>query len=94
MTVTDLIIQNISGSNGTARIQRLVPGQPAQDLLVENLGTLTDREYTFNTPVILTHDQQLQLRVDCAGNQTACDVGVYYTGPVTQPATATTTTIP
>jgi hypothetical protein len=32
--------------------------------------------------------------VDCGGSRSACDVGVYYTGPVTQPASATTTTIP
>ena len=94
MTITDLIIQNISGSKGTARVERLTPGQPAQDLLIENLSNLTDQEYTFNTPIIFTHDQQLQLRVDCNGNQTTCDVGLYYTGPVTQPASATTTTIP
>lgn len=94
LTITDLIIQNISGSSGTARIQRIVPGQAPEDLLVENLSTLTDQEYTFSTPIEFTHDEQLALRVDCAGNQTACDVGVYYTGPVTQPQSATTTTIP
>jgi hypothetical protein len=94
LTINDLIIQNISGSAGTARIERLIPGQPAQDLLIENLANLKDQEYTFTTPIVFTHDQQMQLRVDCAGNQTACDVGTYYTGPVTQPQSATTTTIP
>lgn len=94
VTVTDLIIQNISGSNGIARIERVIPNQPTQDLLVENLANLTDKEYTFDTPMIFTHDQQLQLRVDCAGDQGACDVGVYYTGPITQPQSSTTTTIP
>jgi hypothetical protein len=94
LTLSNLVIQNISGSSGTARVQRLVPGQPPQDLLVENLATLTDQEYTFNTPMVFTHDQQLALRVDCAGNQTACNVGLFYTGPVTQPQSATTTTIP
>lgn len=94
LTVTDLIVQNVSGSAGTARIERLVPGQPVQDLLIENLSNLTDQEFTFNTPLVFTHDQQLQLRVDCAGDQTACDVGLLYTGPVTQPSSATTTTIP
>jgi hypothetical protein len=94
LTMSDLVLQNISGSAGTARIERVVPGQPTQDLLVENLSNLTDQEYTFGTPIVFTHDQQVQLRVDCAGNQTACDVGAYYTGPVTQPASATTTTIP
>jgi cytoskeletal protein RodZ len=92
--ITNLVIQNISGSSGTARIQLLVPGQPAQDMLVENLAQVTDQEYTFNTPIVLTHDEAMQLRVDCAADQTACDVGVFYTGPLTQPASATTTTIP
>ena len=94
LTITDLVIQNISGGAGTARIERVIPGQPTQDLLVENLGNLTDQEYRFDTPITFSHDQRLQLRVDCGGNRSACDVGVYYTGPVTQPASATTTTIP
>ncbi len=94
LTVSDLIIQNISGSQGTARLERVIPGQPTQELLIENLGSLTDKEYTFPTPMVFTHDQQMQLRVDCSGNQTACDVAVYYTGPLTEPQSATTTTIP
>lgn len=94
LTVTNLVLQNVAGSAGTARIERLVPGQPAQDLLVENLSNLTDQEFTFTTPIVFTHDEQMQLRVDCSGNQTACDVGAYYTGPITQPVSATTTTIP
>lgn len=94
LELSDLVIQNVSGSSGVARIERVVPGQPVQDLLIENLSELTDQEYTFSTPIVFTHDQQLQLRVDCSGDQTACDVGIYYTGPETQPASATTTTIP
>ncbi len=94
LTVTDMIIQNVSGSAGTARIEQIIPGQPPQDLLIENLSNLTDQEFTFNTPLVFTHKQQLRLRVDCAGDQTACDVGLLYTGPETQPSSATTTTIP
>ena len=94
MTITDLILQNVSGATaGTARVQRLIPGQAAQDLLVQNLGGLDNQEFMFNTPIVFTHDQQLQLSVDCA-TQTACEVGLYFTGPLTEPATATTTTIP
>jgi type II secretory pathway pseudopilin PulG len=94
LTISDLVIQNISGSNGTARIERVIPGKPTQDLLIENLGTLTSQEFTFPTSMIFTHDQQLQLRVDCDGGQGACQVGIYYTGPVTEPVADTTTTIP
>lgn len=92
--ITNLVLENVSGSSGTARIERLIPGQPTQDLLVVNLATLNEQEFTFNTPMVFSHDQQLQLRVDCAGDQTACDVFLYYTGPETTPAASTTTTIP
>ena len=94
LQVTDIVIQNVSGSTGTARIERVIPGQAPVDLLVENLGTLTDQEFRFTTPIVFTHDQRLQLRIDCGANQTACDVGMYWTGPLTEPQSATTTTIP
>jgi hypothetical protein len=92
--VTSIIIQNISGSSGTARIERVVPGQPTVDLLIENLSNLSSQEFTFPTPMIFTHAEAMQLRVDCSGNAGACDVAVFYSGPITQPATSTTTTIP
>jgi hypothetical protein len=69
-------------------------GQPAQNLLVENLGNLTDQEYTFTTPIVFTSAQRLVLSVTCQGEQTTCDVGMYYTGPLTQPVADTTTTFP
>jgi hypothetical protein len=92
--ITDLVIQNVAGGAGRARVQRLGPTQPATDLLVENLGTLTDQEYRFGTPIVFTSGQQLVLSVDCQGNQPACDVGIYFTGPLTQPVSDTTTTFP
>ena len=94
LTITDLILQNVSGSAGTARVERISATGSVQDLLVVNLATLTNQEFQFTTPMQFTHDQQMQLRVDCLGNQTACDVGMYYTGPTTQPQSATTTTVP
>lgn len=94
LNISDLILQNVSGSSGTARVERVLAGGGVQDLLVVNLGTLTNQEFTFDSPMQFTHDQQLQLRVDCQGNQTACDVGMYYSGPQTQPQSATTTTVP
>jgi hypothetical protein len=94
LQITDLVIQNVSGQAGRARVQRLGAGagQTAQNLLVENLGTLTDQEFRFATPVVFTSGQQLILSVDCQANQPACDVGIYYTGPLTQPQSDTTTT--
>jgi hypothetical protein len=97
VTITDIVIQNISGATGTARISRATPKADPVQLLVENLANMTnppDQEFSFNTPIILTHDQTLQLRVDCAGAQSGCDVAIYFTGPLTQPQSDTTTTIP
>jgi len=96
LQIADLVIQNVGGGAGRARVQRLAAGtgQTAQDLLVENLGTLTDQEYTFATPVVFTSGQQLILSVDCQADQPACDVGIYFTGPLTEPVSDTTTTFP
>jgi cell wall-associated NlpC family hydrolase len=91
--VSDLVIENVSGSAGTARVERIVNGQ-TQVLLVENLANLNGQEYHFNTPIMFTHKQQLQLEVDCQPNQTACSVNLYYTGPITEPQSVTTTTAP
>jgi hypothetical protein len=97
MTVTDLVLQTVTGSQGTARIQRVIPGQPTQTLLVQDLGTLASaggsQTFTFTTPMVFTHDQQLQISVTCTA-PTVCETGLYYSGPLTEPATATTTTIP
>ncbi len=94
LQITDLVIQNVAGGAGRARVQRIGPTQPAQDLLVENLATLTDQEYRFGTPIVFTSGQQLVLSVECQANQPACDIGIYFTGPLTQPVTDTTTTFP
>jgi hypothetical protein len=96
LQITNLVIQNVAGGAGRAAVQRLAAGtgQTPEDLLVENLGTLTDQEYTFNTPMVFTSGQELILSVDCQADQPACDVGIYYTGPMTEPASDTTTTFP
>jgi hypothetical protein len=95
LQLTNIVIQNASGSAGTAHVQRVLPNNGGtQDLLVENLGTLTDQEYMFNTAIVFSHGQVLQLRVDCNGGQAACNVSMYYTGPITQPVADTTTTLP
>ncbi|MGH9056621.1 MAG: hypothetical protein ACRDYY_12290 [Acidimicrobiales bacterium] len=95
LTITDIVIQNVSGSAGRAEIQRVLPKNPTpQNLLVTNLATLNNQEFTFNTPIVFTHGQEMQLAVQCQGDQTACDVAVYYTGPLTQPVADTTTTLP
>ncbi len=96
LQIEDLIIQNVSDTGGRASIQRLPagPGAVPEDLLVENLGSLTDQEYTFSSPIVFTSGQQLILSVTCTGDQPACDVGVYFTGPLTVPAGDTPPTFP
>jgi hypothetical protein len=91
--ISDLIIENVSGSSGTARVERVANGQ-TEVLLVENLANLNGQEYHFNTPIMFTHTQKLQLEVDCGSNQTFCSVNLYYTGPITEPQSVTTTTAP
>jgi hypothetical protein len=86
--ITNLVIENVSGGSGRAVVQRVpaTAGQPAVPLLVEDLNTLTDMEYQFNTPILVTSGEQLTLTVQCNRAQevaATCDVNVYYTGPLT-----------
>jgi hypothetical protein len=96
LQIADLIIQNIAGGAGRVAVERQLggPGQSPQPLLVQNLGNLTDQEYTFASPMVFSSGQKLILSVNCEGDQAACDVGIYFTGPLTQPQSATTTTFP
>lgn len=91
--INDLVIENVSGAAGTARIERVSGGQTTV-LLVENLGTLNGQEYNFNPPITFSHTEALQLEVNCQPNQTACDVNIYFTGPTSEPPSDTTTTVP
>jgi hypothetical protein len=95
LKVTDIVIQNLSvDQNGEVRVQRLpqVSGASTPDLLVENLSTLTDQEFTFGTPIQFSQGQQLVLSVDCGAVQPVCQVGMYYVGTLTLPPPATTPT--
>lgn len=96
LQITDLVIENVSGSGGRARVERQGGNSGATPvvLLVENLGTLNDQEYRFGTPIRFTSNQEMILSVDCASNQPACDVAIYYTGQLTEPSNDTTTTFP
>jgi hypothetical protein len=95
LQITDLVIENVSGSSGQASVQRVPAGsQTGEKLIEENLNTLTDQEYHFQTPIVLTSQQQLVLSVSCLPNQPACDVFIYFTGPITEPQSDTTTTAP
>ncbi len=88
VTITDLVFENVAGTNGRVRFQRVPAGNGAtpQTLMVENLNNLTDQEYRFTTPMVFSAGQQMVLAVDCTSNQPACEVNMFYTGNVTQPA--------
>jgi hypothetical protein len=98
LQITDLILQNVTGGVGRALVQRVAAaGQPTQTLLEEDLQTLTDMEYQFGSPIVLTAGEKLMLTVQCSPNQDiapTCDVNLYYTGPLTVPAASAGTTIP
>lgn len=88
LSVTDVVFENVSGTNGRVRFQRVPSGAGAtpQNLLEEDLNNLTDQEYRFTTPMVFSAGQQLVLAVDCTSNQPACEVNLFYTGNFTQPA--------
>jgi hypothetical protein len=96
LEITNLVFQNVAGGAGRATVERLPagPNQTPVVLLQEDMSTLNDQEYTFNTPIVFTSAQQLILSVNCGGDQPACDVGIYFTGPETIPSADTTTTFP
>ncbi len=84
LQISDIVLENASQGQGLAQVERLpaASGQPSV-LLVEDLNTLTDQEYQFAQPIVLTAGQSLQLTVGCSAQQevaTSCEVALYYTG--------------
>lgn len=92
LAVTGLVLENDSGGSGLTEIQRvLAPGAAPQQLLVQNLATLSAQEFTFPTPIVFPGGSELVLATSCASTSTApCVVGAFYTGTLTAPAPATT----
>ena len=91
LQITDLVLQNVSGEPGQAIVQRSAAGANARpvNLLVEDLRTLTDQEYQFATPIVLTGGEKLTLAVGCQSeSEHVCQVNLYFTGPLTQPPPA------
>ena len=95
LNVTDVVFetekggapQNVDGTPPQATLQRLVPGQPPQTLLNESLSAppYSSQEFRFTSPMQFGSLQTMFLTVSC-GSQPSCQVGVYYTGPLTTPA--------
>ena len=101
LQVQDLIIQNVEQSAGRAAVERQAAGTgKIQTLLVQNLVSNANanadpnQEYTFSSPMVFSSQQKLILAVDCPDEESACEVMLYYTGPLTQPQSDTTTTFP
>jgi hypothetical protein len=92
LEITDLVLENVAGQPGRAEVQRTPAGANAApvNLLVENLGTLTDQEYHFDTPIVLRSGEKLTLLVNCQSDGLVCNVNLYFTGPLTQPPPTTT----
>ena len=99
LNVTDVVLENNSPvtATGTVRLQRILP--PAgpnlpptvQDLLVEDLTKLSPGlEFRFSSPMQFAAGQSINMEIGCTNggdsNGGACNVGVYYNGPLTQPA--------
>lgn len=80
LKVTDLILQNVNGTAGDVRIQRVTP-TATSDLLVTKLENSSgDQTYQFQTPLVFKAGEKIQLRVDCRPAQSACQVGVLISG--------------
>ncbi|MDQ6783007.1 MAG: hypothetical protein M3063_06120 [Actinomycetota bacterium] len=95
LTVTDVVLENVGSGAGQVRVQRTLGVNKSQDLLVENLGRVgAGLEFRFNTPMQFTPGEAMTLLLACSGQEGACEAGVYYTGPFTQPIPTTTTTFP
>jgi hypothetical protein len=103
--LTDFILTSLASSAGTGgqtqtgqvRIERLVPGQAAQYLVVVGLTQLNETAALtakLTTPIVFGEGQSLGLQVQCNPNQPACDVdmlidGEYLTPPSTTVAAKT-----
>jgi hypothetical protein len=94
LSLTDLVAQNVNGSAGEMKVQRMASATATPtDLLVARLETFRDSPYQFSTPLVFTENQVLRLFVSCKPAQPACSVGLLVTGKLeTAPPPTTTTT--
>lgn len=94
LSLSDFIAQNVNGSAGEMKIQRMASATATpSDLLVARLETFRDSPYQFSTPLVFSENQVLRLFVSCKPAQPACSVGMLVTGKmetVTPPTTTTT----
>ncbi|HEX2040891.1 MAG TPA: hypothetical protein VHF47_14295 [Acidimicrobiales bacterium] len=94
LSLTDLVVQNVNGSAGEMKVQRMASATATPtDLLVARLETFRDSPYQFSTPLVFAENQVVRLFVSCKPAQPACSVGLLVTGKMetTPPPTTTTT---
>ena len=87
LSMTDLVVEDLSGGVGIVRVQQYVASSSTtRTLLFYNLATLTTSNYTFKTPAVFNSGDKVILQVQCGLDQAACDVGAYFAGNMNQPA--------
>ena len=87
VSISSMLVQNVAGTRGVARLEQLTPGQPAQTVLALNLSNLNAQSFPLSPPLALASGDVLSLVVSCNGSQPACDVSVSYGGQITEPIT-------
>lgn len=90
-SLTDLVVEDLSGGSGIVRVQQFVASsKTTRDLFLYNLVTLVQTNYRFNTPAVFNPGDKLLLTVTCGTAQSACDVAAYMAGNMNQPVPTTT----
>lgn len=95
--MTDVVLDSLgSDLSGEIIVQVLTPGSSTPLDLTETsltqLGAVPFVSVRFQTPITLNGGQSLQLNVQCGQDQGNCDVGLLFSGALTQPTPSTTTT--
>ena len=88
VSLSSVLVQNVASTRGVARLEELVPGQPAQTVLALNLANLNAQSFPLSPPLALAGGNVLSLVVSCNGNQPACDVSISYGGQMTEPVSS------
>jgi hypothetical protein len=95
LSITDLVAQEESpGQPGTLFIQRLDSATGKATTLLQfplPFSTEEDEQLHFNTPMLFTAGQALQIQLFCNSDGGTCSAGVYYIGPLSQPGGGPTT---
>lgn len=73
LQLTDIVLQNPSGSTGLLRIQR-----DDAPLLVVELANFRDLDYHFVAPIVFNGGQRLVLSAECSSP--TCNPGAYFAG--------------